>query len=85
VNAETIILVSVVGAAGLQLAAQQREAPSVPAALRVVVGGFLLAAVLLLLVNFWPEGARGLAVVILVTSVVLNGQKAFQLFASLVD
>lgn len=53
--------------------------------MRIVVGTFILVALLLLIGEFWPEGARGLAIVILVTSIVMNGGPFFKMIGSLVE
>lgn len=85
-NDNAVILVSVTAAAGTQLAAQvRRDGASGTGTLRTLAGAFLLAAVLLLVAEFWASGARGLAVVVMVTSLVINGRDAFSLLASLVD
>lgn len=50
-----------------------------------LLGTALLAGALLLIAEFWPAGAKGMSIVILLTALVMNGGKVFQLIGSLVD
>jgi hypothetical protein len=84
-NTNAVILASVITAAGLHLAVQFAEVGRSPEHMRIMLGALLLLASLLLIGEFWPEGAQGLAIVILVTAFVMNGQKFFNLVNSLVD
>lgn len=84
-EAEKIIIVSGLAAGGLKFAADWPKVGGTPDAVRVVAGTFVLIALLLLIANFWPDGARALAVAVLVTSVAMNGGDFFKLISSLVD
>lgn len=84
-NPNAVILASVVATAGLHLTVQLQTRGPGPENYRIVLGAFLLAAFLLLLAEVWPEGARGLALVILLTGIVMNGGQFFKLVTSVVD
>lgn len=83
-DSERIVIVAGVAAGGLKLASDYRKNGRTPENVRVMVGTCLLVAVLLLIANFWPDGARVLAVAILVTSIAMNGGDFFALLAGLV-
>jgi len=84
-NTTAVVLASVTVAGGSHLAVLFKDKGRGPHMVAPIVGTLFLGAALLLIAEFWPTGARGLAVVILLTAVVLNGGKAFQLISSLVD
>lgn len=73
-QADTTVVVSTLAAGGINIAAQLVERGRGEHLARPIIGTFLAVGALLLLANFWPDAAAGLALVLLVTSVVLNGR-----------
>lgn len=71
---ETTVMVATLAAGGINIAAQLVERGRGEHMARPIIGTFLAVGALLLLANFWPDAAAGLAVVLLVTSAVLNGR-----------
>ena len=53
--------------------------------MRVTLAGCVLIAVLLLMAEPWPEGAKGLAATIAVTGVLINGVPVFKAIGKLVS
>lgn len=84
-NTTAVVLASTLTAGGLHLVVQVKDRGRSPEHFRIVFGTALLAGALLLIAEFWAAGARGLAMVILLTAFVMNGGKFFQLISSLVD
>lgn len=84
-NTNAVILAAVLTAAGLHLVVKIQEKGSDKENIRIIIGASLLLLALFLIAEFWPAGARGLAVVILLTAFVMNGQKFFKLISSLVE
>ena len=80
-----VVVTSAAVAGGLNLAVQLKDKGTGTHLARPVIGTVILTAVLLLVAQWWPAGARGLALVILLTAVVMNGGKVFDLISSLVD
>lgn len=82
-NTTAVVLASVGVAGGLHMAVELKERGRGPHHFPTIFGTFILAAALLLIGEFLPAVARGLALVILLTAVVMNGGKFFSLIASL--
>lgn len=82
-NTNSVILAAVATAAGLHLIVVFEQGNGTDAhgrkSTRVVIGALFLLLFLYLISEFWPDGARGLALVILLTSLVMNGEKFFYL------
>jgi predicted anti-sigma-YlaC factor YlaD len=71
---ETTVIVGTLAAGGINLASQLATRGRGEHLMRPVIGTFLAVGALLLLANFWPDAAAGLALVLLVTSFVLSGR-----------
>jgi high-affinity Fe2+/Pb2+ permease len=84
-NTNAVILAAVLTAGGLHLLVQVQDKGWDRSQFRIVIGAAVLLLALFLISEFWPDGARGLAVVILLTAFVMNGQKFFQLIGGLVE
>lgn len=84
-NTTAVIVAAIVTAAGLHLVVQFKEKGPSAEHWRIVLAAFLLLAFLLLMAEVWPDGARGLALLIGLTAFVMNGGKFAQLIVSLVD
>ena len=69
-----MIIVAGVVAGGIRLAAQFAEKGASQEHMKTIIGTFLMVALLLLMAEFSPKIARGLSVVIVTTSVVMNGK-----------
>ena len=84
-NTNAVILVSILTAGGLHWIAQFRLYGSVPQHYRIVIGMLLLILFLYLMAEVWPDGARGLALVILLTALVMNGSEFFGMVSAMVS
>lgn len=84
-SAQRTTIVAGLAAGGIHLASRFAQGERDQENIRIVVGTFLLVAILLLIAEFWADGARGLAIVILVTSIVMNGGEFFKFIGSLVE
>lgn len=79
-------IVAGLAAGGVHLGARfGRNAADVDGNMRVIVATFILIALLLLIGQFWPEGGRGLAVLVMVSSMAINGRDLATLLGSLVE
>jgi hypothetical protein len=84
-NTTAVVIASVGVAAGIRLSVDLKEQGRGPQHFPTMFGAFLLCAALLLIGEFLPAIARGLALVILLTAAVMSGGKFFALISSLVD
>lgn len=71
---ETTVVVSTLAAGGITLAGQLAERGRGEHLMRPLIGTFLATGALLLLANWAPDIAAGLGLILLVTSLVMNGQ-----------
>lgn len=71
---DTTVIVAGLAAGGINLASQLVTRGRGEHLTRPLIGTFLAVSALLLMANWWPDLAAGLALILLVTSVVMNGE-----------
>lgn len=84
-NTNGLVMAAIVSAAGLHLLVDIKTHGRRADQYRIGMAALLLLAFLLLLAEVWPAGARGIAIVVLLTAFAMNGQQFAALITSLVD
>jgi hypothetical protein len=84
-NPERTIIVCGLAAGGIRLVGRFVAVGRSPEHMRTVIGTFLLIALLLLIAEFAPDMAKGIAIVVLTTSVVMNGEPFLKIVGKLAD
>lgn len=86
-NAQRVTMVAALSAGLMHLArlAMSTEDTEASDYWRVILATFVLVAILMLVAEFYPNGARGLAVLLLVTSVLINGVPVIQGINKLIE